>query len=163
MEAARAGEAGRGFAVVAQEVRKLADESTTATAHIFEMVKLIQQGLGIISDSVEKGVKISNEQSQHMARTLGTFEQIEEKVQGISTVLEELVVGVDNSKKSNENVLKNVENISAVVEETAAGSEEISASTTEQLTSFSNVVDKITSLRTLTNELNTTLSQFSFE
>lgn len=127
------------------------------------MVKLIQQGLGIISDSVEKGVKISNEQSQHMARTLGTFEQIEEKVQGISTVLEELVVGVDNSKKSNENVLKNVENISAVVEETAAGSEEISASTTEQLTSFSNVVDKITSLRTLTNELNTTLSQFSFE
>ncbi|WHY72054.1 methyl-accepting chemotaxis protein [Fictibacillus enclensis] len=163
IEAARAGEAGRGFAVVAQEVRKLADESTTATVHIFEMVKLIQQGLGIISDSVEKGVKISNEQSQHMARTLGTFEQIEEKVQGISTVLEELVVGVDNSKKSNENVLKNVENISAVVEETAAGSEEISASTTEQLTSFSNVVDKITSLRTLTNELNTTLSQFSFE
>lgn len=163
IEAARAGEAGRGFAVVAQEVRNLADESTEATTHIFEMVKLIKEGLSTISTSVEKGVKITEEQNHHMNRTLETFEHIEGKVQGISHVLEELAIGVDNSKKFNENVLKNVENISAVVEQTAASSEEISASTSEQLNSLSNVVDKIVSLRTLTEELNTTLTQFTLK
>lgn len=160
IEAARAGEAGKGFAVVADEVRKLADESTEATTHIFEMVKLIKEGLATISLSVEQGVKISKEQHHHMNLTLDTFEQMEEKVENVSTVLKELVDGVDHSKKFNEHVLSNVENISSVVEQTAAGSEEISASTNEQLYSIGNVVEKIQSLSELTEELNEVLSQF---
>ncbi|MDT8859663.1 methyl-accepting chemotaxis protein [Alkalihalobacillus sp. MEB130] len=163
IEAARAGEAGKGFAVVADEVRKLADESTEATKHIFEMVKLIKEGLETITVSVEKGVRISKEQSHHMNVTLGTFEQMEEKVRDVSGVLTELVTGVDHSKKFNEHVLSNVENISSVVEQTAAGSEEISASTNEQLYSIGNVVEKIQSLRELTEELNETLSQFTIK
>ncbi|KHF40598.1 methyl-accepting chemotaxis protein [Halalkalibacter okhensis] len=163
IEAARAGEAGKGFAVVADEVRKLADESTEATTHIFEMVIRIKEGLSTISNSVDQGVKISKDQSHHMNRTLETFEQIEDRVQGISGVLQDLVVGVDSSKKFNEHVLNNVENISAVVEQTAAGSEEISASTNEQLHSIGNIVDKIQSLRILTDELNETLSQFKVD
>lgn len=163
IEAARAGEAGKGFAVVAEEVRKLADESTEATTHIFEMVNLIKGGLSSITTAVSQGAKISDDQSKHMDLTLETFEQIEGKVKSISDALEELVTGVDTSKKFNENVLQNVENISAVVEESAAGSEEISASANEQLNSLGNVVEKITSMRQLTDELNTSLAIFKLE
>ena len=160
IEAARAGEAGKGFAVVASEVRKLADESTTATSQIFEMVNLIKGGLGSISESVGRGVEIAEAQDSNVTRTLNSFANIEEKMGSITEALSNLVAGVDNSKQFNDTVLENTENISAVVEQTAAGSEEISASAEEQLESIGKVVDKVTALRELTDDLNATISRF---
>ncbi|MGB4661244.1 MAG: methyl-accepting chemotaxis protein, partial [Mobilitalea sp.] len=43
IEAARAGEAGRGFAVVSEEIRKLADQSASATKDIDDMVQDLQR------------------------------------------------------------------------------------------------------------------------
>jgi methyl-accepting chemotaxis protein len=45
IEAARAGNAGVGFAVVAGEIRKLAEESTTAVKHINQLIIRIESGV----------------------------------------------------------------------------------------------------------------------
>jgi len=160
IEAARAGEAGKGFAVVADEVRKLAEESSKSTKHIFDMVNMIKNGIADIEQSVNNGVTIVEEQQQSMTTTTSAFDNIGTKVEEMMKGLTELLNGIQHSKKMGEQVLESVENISSVVEETVAGNEEISASTTEQLASFEKIVDKVVKLREFTDYLNQTLSKF---
>ncbi len=55
IEAARAGEHGRGFAVVADEVRKLAERTTTATDEIATSINSIREETSVAVEKVESG------------------------------------------------------------------------------------------------------------
>lgn len=61
IEAARAGEAGKGFAVVADEVRKLAEKTTTATREVGEAVSSIQSSTLNVAGGVEKAIAAVSE------------------------------------------------------------------------------------------------------
>ncbi|MCX8000967.1 MAG: methyl-accepting chemotaxis protein [Anoxybacillus mongoliensis] len=163
IEAARAGEAGKGFAVVAEEVRKLAEESSKATSQIFEMVHLIQSGLTNVTEAVRRGVNIAEAQTKAIETTTEAFSAIEKKVHHITTDIQALVIGMDESKELGKNVLQNVESISAVVEQSAAGSEEIAASMVEQLEAFKKMSEKVTTLRQLTDDLQRTMAKFQMK
>ncbi|MGG6432504.1 methyl-accepting chemotaxis protein [Anoxybacillus sp. D401a] len=163
IEAARAGEAGKGFAVVAEEVRKLAEESSKATSQIFEMVQLIQSGLTNVTEAVRRGVDIAEAQAKAIETTTEAFAQIENKVHHITTDIQTLVVGMNESKELGKNVLQNVESISAVVEQSAAGSEQIAASMVEQLEAFKKMGEKVTTLRQLTDDLQQMMAKFQMK
>ncbi|GAC90144.1 methyl-accepting chemotaxis protein [Anoxybacillus flavithermus NBRC 109594] len=163
IEAARAGEAGKGFAVVAEEVRKLAEESSKATSQIFEMVQLIQLGLMNVTEAVRRGVDIAEAQAKAIETTTDAFAQIENKVHDITTDIQALVIGMNESKELGKNVLQNVESISAVVEQSAAGSEEIAASMVEQLEAFKKMSEKVTTLRQLTDDLQKMMAKFQMK
>ncbi len=60
IEAARAGEQGRGFAVVADEVRKLAERTTTATAEIGTMIGAIHQMIDQTVHTIGEGAQTAD-------------------------------------------------------------------------------------------------------
>jgi methyl-accepting chemotaxis protein len=57
IEAARAGEQGRGFAVVADEVRKLAERTTTSTKEIASMIEAVQSETLVAVQAMEEGTR----------------------------------------------------------------------------------------------------------
>ena len=56
IEAARAGEQGRGFAVVADEVRKLAEKSTSSANQIEQVTGRIQNQSSLVSGAIQSGL-----------------------------------------------------------------------------------------------------------
>ena len=96
IEAARAGEQGRGFAVVADEVRKLAERTTSATNEIGDMIKGIQDDTGKAVESmhtgtreVEDGVKLSSEAGEALEKIVTSVQNVTDMIQQISAAVEE--------------------------------------------------------------------------
>ncbi|MGE7673456.1 methyl-accepting chemotaxis protein [Lysinibacillus sp. NPDC094403] len=160
IEAARAGDHGKGFAVVAEEVRNLSEATSKSTEKIFGIVGAIQTGVQNMSASVRQGVEIAEKQKSSMYETTSAFESIETEVRSIMSELQEVAQGMKHSKGLGEQVLEHVETVNHMLEDNVAGTEEITASTNEQTHAIQIVVEKITALRQLSDDLNNRVKQF---
>jgi methyl-accepting chemotaxis protein len=58
IEAARAGEHGKGFAVVAEDIRKLAERSSSATRDIFDRIESMESDMTVASQSIGESTKL---------------------------------------------------------------------------------------------------------
>ena len=85
IEAARAGEAGRGFAVVADEVRKLAERTTTSTADIATLVGTIQrdtQNAKAAINELAEQTSSNNRDGQDATRSIDGVIDLSHKMEG---------------------------------------------------------------------------------
>lgn len=94
IEAARAGEQGRGFAVVADEVRKLAEKTSQATAEIRATVDGIQKGTsnavaGMTTGvaKVSEGAEKATAAGEQMLTIESDSKEVSRVIQGISDAL----------------------------------------------------------------------------
>jgi len=94
IEAARAGEHGRGFAVVADEVRKLAERTTTSTHEINSMITAIQASssaamtsMNAAAKRVALGVDLATDAGAAIERIRDEAEQVLSSVSEISDSL----------------------------------------------------------------------------
>jgi methyl-accepting chemotaxis protein len=131
IEAARAGEQGRGFAVVADEVRKLAEKTTTATSEIEKMVVEIQTDIKAAVESmqsgkkeVEKGVDLANKAGEALKNITSSVQEVSEMIEHVATAAEE-------QSATGEEVTKNVESIAELVKRTAENATKTSHATFE--------------------------------
>ncbi len=133
IEAARAGEHGRGFAVVADEVRKLAERSSTATKEISKILSDIKRetiaaahAMRTSSDSMDSGIAVS----QRASRSL---ESVSRAITTTSSVAESLAGQAREMQDASMRVTENMASASAAVEENAAAASEM-RSTTDHVT-----------------------------
>jgi len=131
IEAARAGDAGRGFNVVAEEIRKLAEESSTNVDEIEQIVKKLVDNVNYTVSEMNEVSRNVVEQGVQLDRTQKSFENLYEEVKNVETVTTEI-----NRQTEVLDSLKNVvsdatNSLTSVVEQTAASMEETSASMQE--------------------------------
>ena len=128
IEAARAGEQGRGFAVVADEVRKLAERTTKATAEIASMIKGIQEDTDNAVDAMKEGTRQVEEGSELALRAGESLSQIVQMSTEVQTMVEQIALAADEQSISVEQISSNVVSIATVTKQSAKGAEQMADS-----------------------------------
>lgn len=97
IEAARAGEHGRGFAVVADEVRKLAENTTKATADIESTVTMLSQDadeLNRSTDMINQVAQTAIDNTHKLKETLQNFSTDAAATAKISELTQNKTIGI---------------------------------------------------------------------
>ena len=122
IEAASAGEAGKGFAVVAEEIRKLADISSSSATKISESISQINTQVTHMMEQTRQSVSYIEANSEKITASCEIFENIYGNVAEADKVLSKIVAEIAN-------VDDVATNIAALSQEQSASTEEILAST----------------------------------
>lgn len=117
IEAARAGDAGRGFAVVAEQVKKLAEESASASGKTTELIETTIR-------AVEKGISIADKTTESMVEVMQGAMVATQKMGEIAEMLNNEVAGIQAVNSTIATVTEVTDSNSATSQETAAVSEE---------------------------------------
>ncbi len=120
IEAARAGEQGRGFAVVADEVRKLAERTSSATTEIEQMIVGIQndtvgavQAMDEALPEVQAGVELASSASESLLAIEDGARRTLQRVGDVADATRE-------QSTASTSIAQRVEQIANMVEETTA-------------------------------------------
>ena len=160
IEAARAGESGRGFAVVAEEVRKLAEQTSTAAKEIKTIIVDIQSEASNAATAMDT-VKTSVEgQNKTVDSTEQVFGKIANAIDVIAHHISSVTDSLGNMNRNKEEVVSAIENISSVSQETAASSEEVSAATQQMTASVEMVKESAQLLNDAAQQLKSSISVF---
>ena len=160
IEAARAGEAGRGFSVVADEIRNLAEESSTATEDIVNLIKDIQKNVTEAVGKMDKNVISVKESVNAIEETKTAFNKIdlsnkklEELVERISDSIQ---IIVDNSQE----VEQVINDVAAISRESAGNAEEVAATSEEQISATEEIVNSARQLTGIAEQLIQVVNRF---
>ncbi|WP_129127195.1 methyl-accepting chemotaxis protein [Geomonas oryzae] len=128
IEAARAGEQGRGFAVVADEVRALAQRTSSATREIGDMIKAVQQQTKGAIGAMQSGVTRVEAGTVEAAKSGAALEEILRQIGSVTLQVNQIATAAEEQTATTVEISNNIQNINEVVQDTAKNAQESAAS-----------------------------------
>ncbi len=160
IEAARAGEHGKGFAVVADEVRKLAEESSSSAGQINELITSIQGETKDVLLSMDSSINEVASGIKKVSTLNKTFEDIQTSIEKLELEINTVSSRTHKIESETEEVTNSVSDIKDIITQSLQSTEEIASSTEQQLASMEEVSASADSLSTLAEDLNSLTQKF---
>jgi len=118
IEAARAGEQGRGFAVVADEVRKLAERTTSATDEIAKKISANQKETQDVVSSMQQGKSQADVAISTTADAGDALKKIVASSENVMDTVHRIAAATEEQSSASEEVSQTMENTAAVINQT---------------------------------------------
>ena len=141
IEAARAGEQGRGFAVVADEVRKLAERTSKATAEIAAIIGDIQSHIGKTVTGMRQANTQVGKSLELVGRTETALHRIGDDSREVASNVQNIVDAIREQDAAIQQVAVNIEKIAQMSEENSIAAAS-SSNTAIQLDELSGALKK---------------------
>jgi methyl-accepting chemotaxis protein len=160
IEAARAGEQGRGFAVVAEEIRKLSEQTSSATENIRTLIQKTQSNIGLAVSAIGEGTEKMQQGEAGVQAAGDSFTQINGQVNSMAQNLHTISASFGGIVQKNDSVITTVEQLVHICAVMVDSVTTIASATEEQSAALESITSVAEGLSNIAHQLLQDINRF---
>jgi methyl-accepting chemotaxis protein len=153
IEAARAGDFGKGFVVVATDIRNLAHDSAENADRIKDLVKAVQDQIGVVGRDLDEIVASANSEVEKARASTAGLGQIESDMNDVEQSSQEILAASNEIAAAVAQAKKGIEQISAAAQEADKAATEAASAASQQAQGAEELAAAIEEIASLADEL----------
>lgn len=153
IEAARAGEFGKGFVVVATDIRNLAHDSAENADRIKDLVKGVQDQIGVVGRDLEEIVSTAADEVEKAKASTASLLQIESDIVDVERGANEIRDASNEIAAAIIQIKKGIEQIASAAQEADKAATEAASASTQQSQGAEELAAAIEEIASLADEL----------